>query len=56
MASNIYLAFALADYEDELNKAEEESKEEDIENVEPIVQETPEESTPEPENKDPENI
>lgn len=56
LASNIYLAFALADYEDELNKAEEESKEEDIENVEPIVQETPEESTPEPENKDPENI
>ena len=41
LASNIYLAFALADYEDELNKAEE-----DIENVEPIVQETPEESTP----------
>lgn len=51
LASNIYLAFALADYEDELNKAEE-----DIENVEPIVQETPEESTPEPENKDPEKI
>ena len=56
LASNIYLAFALADYEDELNKAEEEPKEEDIENVEPIVQETPEESTPEPENKNPENI
>lgn len=56
LASNIYLAFALADYEDELNKAEEEPKEEDIENAEPIVQETPEENTPEPENKDPEKI